>query len=124
MILATNGLWDSFTSQGAVDYVRGTLRGVGTLLDGVGRDGWVGGSDDCEIQTPLESRSSQPRPRSQAQSLSPAQVKQRLLDMDLHPRASDLTLEAVRGRMAKGLAKEAIRRGSRDNITVVVQWIH
>ena len=176
MILATDGLWDVFTSQEAVSYVLETIREVGSFLDGLlmdddgsddggDREGGVGddvhshrgvgeGGVDrrgveslvmhdsrwmahARTQSQLPSRAhtqtqaqtqaqtqSQSQSQSRAHTQTQARIRQRLLDMDLHPRTSVVTLDTVRARIAKGLVKEALRRGSGDNITVVVQWLH
>jgi len=120
LILATDGLWDVFTSLEAVTFVRDTYRSIQTAALATAADATSGTQ---EAGKGLLGQDKGALPKDDVF----LRAKARLRDMDLPPlsAAADAyeALQKTRQRMARCLVAEALRRGSTDNITVIVQWI-
>merc|ERR1711988_83195 len=125
IILASDGLWDVMTSQECVSMVHEILTShVGALREGGYGDIVSSDSQDNSGNTRLG--------RNHVSSYSLAHINDRTVDRTV----SDWTeiIQDDRGviiaankqrkeKMARYLAEEALRRGSSDNVTVVVVWL-
>lgn len=107
VILATDGLWDVMTSDEAVEYVQEVMGGaVGALREG-GADGRMGAPATAAHERPADMKLSD--------------WTQRYAD-DRHLVRAAMMMR--KKKMARYLTEEAIRRGTMDNVTVVVIWLN
>jgi len=108
VILATDGLWDVMTSEDAVAFVHSVMSAsVGALTEGGGEGGGgVGGGGG------------EPAGRRGADMKIFDWTKQHANDRGIIRAA----MMARKKKMARYLSEEAFRRGTSDNVTVVVVW--
>ncbi|CAM9881634.1 unnamed protein product [Phaeothamnion confervicola] len=101
VILATDGLWDVMTSEEAVQHVQSVMQGaVGALREG-------GDQRSSASERPADMKLSD--------------WTQRYADDRRLIRAAMMMRKR---KMARYLTEEAIRRGTMDNVTVIVVWLN
>lgn len=103
LIVASDGLWDVMTSDEAVGYVHAVMAdSVGALREGA--------SDSSHVTGPLERR-----------------AQRRIEDWTLTHKSDRgmirAAMESRKRHMARYLTEEAMRRGTTDNVTIIVLWL-
>jgi len=99
IVLASDGVWDVMESQDVVDFIHRTLKAsVGSISDGTGRSTM----NRRKTEMSMSDWSSQ---YSDDSTMIKAAMSTR------------------RKKMARYVAEESLRRGSMDNITVVIVWL-
>jgi len=105
VIVATDGLWDAFSSQEAVNFVQRCLRSVASKNKGVGKK-WQGKS---KAKGTSRNNNGNDDGDDKSEKGEEEEEEEALLEM--------------KKKMASLLTSEAIRRGASDNVTVVLLWI-
>lgn len=106
VILATDGLWDVMSSEEAVNFVHSVMSAsVGALTEGVGDGVGGAGAEGVAGQRPADMKIFD-------------WTKQHADDRGIIRAA----MMARKKKMARYLSEEAFRRGTSDNVTVVVVW--
>ena len=104
IVLASDGLWDVMSSQDAVAFVHHTLQSSNPVLENTG---------ECRKTRAID-------------TLIPILFSSDIstLHLDDNESESDLSPASIlRNKMADLLVAEALKRGSTDNVTVVVMWL-
>ena len=97
IVVATDGLWEVFSSQECIDFIHYKLHGLYVTK--------------------------QKHQESEQQAMKKSQSIPELSDIQVSkPRHISLTDE-VKKELAKSLGIEAYKRGSTDNITIIIKWI-
>ena len=126
VILATDGLWDVFTSLEAVAFVQETYRSIKAAALAAETTAVAPSESGSGSGSVSGSGSRHDKTEGPGDEML-LRAKARLLDMGLAPitTAADAAdaLNKARQHMARCLVAEALRRGSTDNVTVIVQWI-
>ena len=98
IVVATDGLWEVFSSQECIDFIHYKLHGIYVMKQ-------------------------KKHQESQQQAIKKSQSIPGLSDKRISkPHHISLT-EEVKKELAKSLGIEAYKRGSTDNITIIIKWI-
>lgn len=113
IVLASDGLWDVITSDECVQFVNQVLQGSVGALGGMEADSSTGLLSEFGNENTLQTRIRRP-----VNSLN-----QWVRKYEEDRNVVRAVINSRKGKMAQYLVEESLRRGSEDNVTVIVIWL-